>query len=716
MTAGPPSRPDRAATRNRLALRRVAQLAATAALVVAAAAAAAVWWSTRPAAGEPPLNERATVTIVAGDGVADVRDGPASRARFSDPFGVAVGRDGTIYVADAGGAQRIRRVAPDGTVATLAGDGVPGHRDGPAASARFDTPSGLALDAAGGLLVADSGNHAIRRIGPDGIVTTVAGDGVAGYRDGPAAQARFHAPAGLAVDARGRIVVADTYNDRIRVISPDGTVGTIAGSGRPGWADGPPREAEFDTPAGVAIDPTGSIYVADRGNASIRRISSTAVDTVPLGGLVRPTSVALDGDGTIYAGGDDRVVRLPTDGEAVVIAGAAAGPTVGVTPRLRGVAGIALAGRGDVVVADGVNALIRRISLVSRPQPLLPGSPFVRPEFDAAAFALLPLLWPFSPPGGPFELTATFGEPRGGPDMPRLHAGIDVASAEGTMVHALRDGVVASLDSVSAFDTIYESIRIGPIGYVHLRVGRDRRGRLLDAHRFVPTVDEAGRLTRVRVPRGTRFSTGTPIGTLNSFNHAHLNIGWPGEEENPLQYRLPQLRDTHPPVIVASHLFAEDGTPLTARRRGRVLVDGRVEVVADAWDRVDGNLARRRLGVYSTAYQVLETDGSPAPGFPTPRQTLVFDRVPSNEAAALVFAPGSGIPGQGARTSRFLYRVTNTFRSGVATRGSWDTTALAPGDYIVRLSVSDIHGNTAARNRDIAVTIQRSAGTPVQPD
>src|SRR5688572_3936787 len=163
------------------------------------------------------FGDRSWVTVLAGDGVADVRDGPSPLARFSDPFGVTVAPDGSIYVADAGRAQRVRRIAPDGTVTTVAG-GELGYRDGPASTARFDTPSGLAFDAGGGVLVADTGNNAIRRIAPDGSVTTVAGDGIPGYLDGPARQARFRGPTGIAVDAAGRIIVADAYNDRIRAI------------------------------------------------------------------------------------------------------------------------------------------------------------------------------------------------------------------------------------------------------------------------------------------------------------------------------------------------------------------------------------------------------------------------------------------------------------------------------------------------------------------
>jgi sugar lactone lactonase YvrE len=669
------------------------------------------WW--RSERVEPSVSgDRSWVTVVAGDGVADVRDGLSQLARFSDPLGVTVAPDGSIYVADAGRAQRVRRIAPGGTVTTIAG-GERGYRDGPASIARFDTPSGVAVDAGGGVLVADTGNNAIRRIAPDGSVTTVAGDGTPGYRDGPARQARFRGPAGLAVDARGRIIVADTYNDRIRAIHPDGTVSTIAGSGTPGLADGPAAASAFDTPSGVAVDPALHIYVADFGNVAIRRISPDGlVTSVPHHGLVRPTGVAIAPDGVIYAAGDDRVVAVKPDGDVRVVAGSTAlfADGGGADPLFRRLTGIVRTPQAELIVADSMHALIRRIRFAPGGEGSLPGSPLRKPAFQAEAFGLLPLLWPFAPQAGPFEITATFGEPRGGADALRFHAGLDITAPAGTSVLAVREGVVTNLDGVSAFDTINEALRVGPISYVHLRVGRGADGRPFDDVRFVPVWDETGRLTGMRVRRGALFRTGDQLGTVNAFNHSHLEAGWAGEERNPLQLRLTYFRDTTPPVIARSgvRLFAEDGRPITRAERGRLIVDGQVEVVVDAWDQVDGNAARRRLGLYAIGYQVLHPDASPAPGFAAPRQTIVFDRLPSAAAASLLFAAGSGIPEYGNRASRFLYRATNTFRNGVAAPGRWDTRTLPSGDYILRMWVADISGNVAARNRDVAVTIRAS--------
>ncbi len=669
-------------------------------------------WQPRTIALEPGW--AADTFVLAGDGVPGTRDGDAAQARFSDPFGVAVGVDGTVYVADAGDTQGIRGISPDGRVFTVAG-GEHGFRDGLGRAARFSTPSGLAIDASGILYVADTGNNAIRRVTSDGRVSTLAGDGVAGHRDGPAHQARFNGPIGVAVDAVGRVIVADTYNDRIRAIDPDGTVSTLAGFPEPGAVDGTGTDARFHTPCGVAVDAAGNIHVADTGNGLVRIIDPAGGVTTPgwppQEGLVRPVGITVSPSGDVYVTDDrGRIVEISADASMRTLAGSMPGfrDGAGRDARFRSPTGLALAAPGRLIVSDQGNALVRLVAARSQLDLHPPASPRVAPRFDTEWFGWHPLLWPVAPMEGPHEIAGTLGEARGSEGSERFHTGIDVRVDEGTPVLAVRDGVVASPLATDDFGSLNEFLRIGPLGYVHIRAGRERRGEVLDPARFAPTYDESGTLVGMRVKRGARFSTGEVIGTVNAFDHVHVTVGWPGEERNPLEFRLVQFEDTVPPTIARGgvRLYDEHGQPLTSRAKGRTVVSGRVRVVVEAWDQANGNRPSRRLGLYDLGYQVLNHDGTSAPGFDTVRHTLRLDRLSWDpDAPRLVYAPGSGIPFYGHRRTRFLYIASNTFRDGVAAQGFWDTALLAPGDYILRIWASDVRGNAAVTNRDLPVTI-----------
>jgi sugar lactone lactonase YvrE len=693
---------------------------ALAAVVIIAAAAAAgslaVWRWLTPAPVAPLERDWAAAAVVlAGDGVAGVLDGAAARARFSDPFGVATGPDGSIYVADAGEAQRIRRITPGGVVSTLAGS-ERGHADGKGGAARFDTPSALAIDASGVLFVADTANNAIRRVTPDGTVSTIAGDRTAGYRDGPANAAQFNGPVGIAVAADGRVIVADTYSDRIRAVRSDGVVSTLAGSGARGFFDGEALVAQFDTPSGVAVDGQGTIYVADTGNGHVRAISPTGVVStigpIPSDGLFRPIGIAVSGDGTALYVTDDRgrIVEITPGSGVRTLVGSQPGfaDGAGREARFRGLAGLALAAPGRLIAADSRNALVRLVAARSRigMHPLAPSR--VRPRFDADGFARVPLLWPIAPMDGPFEIAGTLGEARGADGGERFHAGIDVRAESGTYVRAVRDGFVSSPIAASEFGTLNESVRIGSLTYVHLRVGRENRDDEIDPARFVAEYDDEEHIIHMRLKRGAHFSVGDVIGTVNAFNHVHLNVGWPGEEYNPLHFRLMNFEDTVPPTIARGgvRLFGEDGQPIKQRRKGRLVLDGRVQIVVDAWDQVDGNEPRRRLGLYRLGYQLLARDGSPAPGFEAPRETIRFDRLAGDaEAPRVVYAAGSGIPFYGRRSTHFLYVVTNSLHDGVSAAGMLDTSTLPPGDYTLRILASDIRNNVATANRDLPITV-----------
>ncbi|MFL6540405.1 MAG: protein kinase domain-containing protein, partial [Chthoniobacterales bacterium] len=202
-------------------------------------------------------------------------DGPASAATFRFPTGLAVDLAGNVYVADIGN-QTIRKITAAGVVSTLAGEaGEAGSADGRGASARFNQAHGVAVDRTGNVYAADFGNHTIRKITPEGVVTTIGGQaGSPGSNDGMGTSARFSAPYDVAIDQSGNVFVADTSNHTIRKIAPDGGVSTIAGvAGNVGNADGPGPRARFAIPAAVKADASGNIYVADFGNYAIRKIA-----------------------------------------------------------------------------------------------------------------------------------------------------------------------------------------------------------------------------------------------------------------------------------------------------------------------------------------------------------------------------------------------------------------------------------------------------------
>lgn len=216
----------------------------------------------------------AVVSTISGSGATSFADGSAATAAFNLPGRVTIDRGGNIYVSDTNN-YRIRRITPDGTVSTLAGSGVRGFADGPGTTAQFQNTnsSGIAVDDDGNVYLADWDNHRIRKISPTGYVSTLAGSGSNGSVDGPGATAQFTAPNGIAIDNSGNLYVSQVGNDLIRKVTPSGYVTTIAGNGTSGWADGNALSAQFNDPAGITIGPDGSLYIADGLNHRIRKIT-----------------------------------------------------------------------------------------------------------------------------------------------------------------------------------------------------------------------------------------------------------------------------------------------------------------------------------------------------------------------------------------------------------------------------------------------------------
>jgi len=312
-------------------------------------------------------------------------DGTGSAARFHYPYGVAVDSAGNVYVADSYN-DTIRKVTPGGAVTTMAGlAGSRGSADGTGSTARFNHPNGVAIDSAGNVYVADSPNHTIRKLTPGGLVTTLAGlAGGQGSADGTGSAVRFDNPNGVAVDNAGNVYVADCSNHTIRKATPDGVVTTLAGlAGNSGYADGGGSVARFNSPNGVTVDKAGNVYVADKLNHMVRKLTSGGAVTTLAGQAGTPGSadgtgsaarfyypygVAVDNTGNVYvADTSNHTIRKVTPGGVVTTLAGLAGSWgsadgTGSAARFYQPFGVAVDGAGNVYVADSYNHTIRRVT------------------------------------------------------------------------------------------------------------------------------------------------------------------------------------------------------------------------------------------------------------------------------------------------------------------------------------------------------------------
>jgi sugar lactone lactonase YvrE len=237
-------------------------------------------------------------TIAGGDDPGNTGDnGPATDAMLNGPAGVATDNQGNLYIADKYN-NRVRKIAPNGNISAFAGTSEKGYsgNGGPATNAQLDGPVGLTVDSVGNVFIADAGNHCIRKVTQAGKISTIAGSGVAGYfgDGGNATNAQLNTPSGVAVDTAGNVYIADAWNYRIRKVTPSGTISTVVGTGVAGYGG----DGNDDTlgllnlPTGVAVDRTGNLFIADQGNNRIRIVSPAGIINT------------LAGDGTAGYSGD----------------------------------------------------------------------------------------------------------------------------------------------------------------------------------------------------------------------------------------------------------------------------------------------------------------------------------------------------------------------------------------------------------------------------
>ena len=298
----------------------------------------------------------ATVSTVAGSGSPGADNGFGNTASFNLPIAIAVDGAGNIYVADLGN-NLVRKININGIVTTLAGSGAEGAANGAGSNASFSAPSGIAVDAAGNAYVADYGNNLIRKISPGGVVTTLAGSGAASSADGMGTAASFFDPTGIATDAAGNVYVADYGNKLVRKITPQGLVTTLAGADR--------DIGYFDSPTGITVDAAGNVYVADYGNDRVVQVT-TGGQMITVAYLYYPSGLALRADGSIYAALplNNQVWQINSVRISVPFAGSGiqgADNGLGSVATFYSPSGIAADAAGNIYIADSGNNLIRKI-------------------------------------------------------------------------------------------------------------------------------------------------------------------------------------------------------------------------------------------------------------------------------------------------------------------------------------------------------------------
>src|ERR1035437_9880379 len=334
-----------------------------------------------------------TISTILGSGEAvEPNDGaPSTAASLFSPVDMTFDGLGNLYIADQGD-QRVRRIAPDGTIITVAGNGTVeyGGDGGSATAASLAYPSGVAVDSARNLYIADRNSHRIRRVTPSGVLTTIAGTGQAGHSGdgGNAAAALLQFPSSLVFDSAQNLYISDSGNNCVRRITPDGIITTVAGNTAAGFSGdgGPGTSASLYLPGGLAVDAIGNLYIADAGNNRIRRLSPAGVISTVAGrvgglgdfsgdggpatnaGLRGPSAVAIDASGNLYIADQQntRIRRVGADGIITTVAGTgqfgfSGDGGLAINAQLQFPQGLVFDAAGNLYIADRDNNRIRVI-------------------------------------------------------------------------------------------------------------------------------------------------------------------------------------------------------------------------------------------------------------------------------------------------------------------------------------------------------------------
>ncbi len=303
------------------------------------------WLSAVCLAGPPCFGQGYLIRTLAGNGVAGYSNDnvAATSSELWSPHGIVVDPSGNIYIADTDNS-RIRKITPSGIISTIAGDGTPNYAGdgGPAVKAELNFPRAITMDAAGNLYIADTVNAVVRKISTNGIITTIAGTGTFGYSGdgGPASSAQLYSPYDVKIDAAGNIYILDRTVHVVRKISPNGTISTFAGNGTGGYAGdgGPAAQAELNYPVSLALDLAGDLYIGDAGNSCIREVNTRGIISTVAGNTVLGYSgdggpatsaqlddiqgLAVDSAGNLYIADEDNYrIRVVSNGIITTVAG-----------------------------------------------------------------------------------------------------------------------------------------------------------------------------------------------------------------------------------------------------------------------------------------------------------------------------------------------------------------------------------------------------------